>query len=82
MRVIVYAEDLSGRRDDGYYSKSDLGSALDLFFGSTDDRYFADPDGEEALSRTEIEGIFSVDRRVTFYNGDGEKTVIAADLGT
>lgn len=32
MRVIVYAQDLSGRNDDGYYSKPDISSALDIFF--------------------------------------------------
>ena len=79
MRVIVYAEDLSGRKDDGYYSKPDLASALEIFFGVGEVGMFLDPDVEHRLSRDEAEGIFDADGRVTFYNDDGEKVVISAD---
>ena len=79
MRVIVYAQDLSGRRDDGYYSKPDLPSALDIFFGPEAGNNFSDQDGEHVLSREDAEAVFNVERRVTFFNEIGEKVVIAAD---
>ena len=79
MRVVVFAQDLSGRRDDGHYTKPDIGSALDLFFSGEDPKNYLDDSGEEEMSREDAEGIFSVDRRVTFYNENGEKIVISAD---
>ncbi|WP_420381826.1 hypothetical protein [Novosphingobium sp.] len=79
MRVIVYAEDLSGRNDDGYYSKPDLASALEIFFGTSEFGMFLDRDGEQRLSRNEAEGIFDADRRVTFFNDEGEKVTISVD---
>ena len=79
MKVVVYAQDLSGRRDDGHYTKPDIDSALDLFFSGADAKNYLDDSCEEEMSREDAEGIFSVDRRVTFYNESGEKTVIAAD---
>ena len=80
MRVIVYAEDLSGRKDDGYYSKPDLASALDVFFGAGAGINTIDADGEDELNREDAEAMFNSDKRVTFYNEDGERVVISADL--
>lgn len=79
MQVVVYAEDLSGRKDDGYYTKPDLAAALDLFFDGTDSQNFVDDDGAHPITRAEVEDAFGQDRRVTFYNSDGEKVVISID---
>jgi hypothetical protein len=79
VRVIVYAEDLSGRRDDGHYSKPDLASALDIFFAPDAGVSSIDVDGEHPLSRDDAETMFNDERMVTFYNVDGEKVVISAD---
>ena len=82
MRVIVYAQDLSGRRDDGHYSKPDLASALDIFFASDAGTKSSDPEGEHVLSREDAETLFNDERRVAFYNEQGEKVVISADPTT
>lgn len=79
MRVVVYAQDLSGRRDDGYYTKPDLASALDLFFTPEGSKLFLDEDANDQLTREDAEALFGIDRRVTFYNEDGEQTIISAD---
>lgn len=79
MRVIVFAEDLSGRGDDGHYTVPSAEAAFEIFFGSEDEQNFADQDGENPVSREEIEEIFSQDRRVTFFNSNGEKVVISLD---
>jgi hypothetical protein len=79
MRVIVYAQDLSGRRDDGYYSKPDLASALNIFFGPDTGGNTSDEGGESVINREDAEAIFAVEKRVTFFNEDGEKVVISAD---
>ena len=79
MRVIIYAQDLSGRKDDGHYSKPDLDTALDIFFGPDAGVHSTDADGEHELNREDAEAMFNDDRRVVFYNDDGEKVVISAD---
>lgn len=79
MRVIIYAQDLSGRKDDGYYSKPGLASALDIFFGPDAGVNTMDADGEDTLSREDAEALFSSDRRLTFYNEAGERVIISAD---
>lgn len=80
MQVIVYAEDLSGRGDDGYYTKPDINAALDIFFSAGSLPNFVDPDSEKEIGRDEAQVIFQQDNRVTFYNADGEKVVISLDL--
>lgn len=79
MRVIVYAEDLSGRRDDGHYSAVDLAAALDIFFAPDAGKNTIDRDGEDTLDRGEAEAMFTQERRVTFYNAEGERVVLSAD---
>lgn len=79
MRVIVYAQDLSGRRDDGYYTKPEISAALDLFYTNPDETNFSDADGEAGLTRSDAEAIFATDGRVAFFNGAGEKIVITLD---
>ena len=79
MRVIVYAEDLSGRMDDGHYSAVDLSAALDIFFAPDAGVNTLDRDGQDTLDRAEAEALFTQERRVTFYNADGEKVVLSAD---
>lgn len=79
MRVIVFAQDLSGRRDHGHYTKPDLASALDLFFAADGSKVFLDADGSDEITRGDAEAVFASDRQVTFYNEDGEQTVITAD---
>lgn len=79
MRVVVYAQDLSGRNDDGYYTKPDLSSALDIFFNPENIEAFLDDEGESPLLRENAEEIFLQDNRVTFYNSAGEKVVISYD---
>ncbi len=79
MRVVIYAQDLSGRQDDGYYTKPDLSSALDIFFGPEKVDTFLDDDGDSPLLREHAEEIFRLDRRVTFYNSEGEKVIISYD---
>jgi len=79
MRVVIYAQDLSGRNDDGYYTKPDLSSALDVFFDPEKVDTFLDGEGENSLLREDAEKIFLQDKRVTFYNSDGEKVVITYD---
>jgi hypothetical protein len=79
MRVIVYAQDLSGRKDDGHYTRPSLDSALDLFFGGDGGDVFGDEDGTRPLSRAEAVEIFATDNRVAFFNVDGEKVVISRD---
>lgn len=79
MRVIVYAQDLSGRNDDGYYSKPDISSALDIFFDAGKMDAFIDDEGENPLSRGDAEEIFRSFKKLTFYNSDGEKIIISHD---
>ncbi len=79
MRVIVFSEDKSGRRDHGYYSKPDLASALDVFFSPSGSKMFLDMDGNDEMTREDAMAAFEVDRQVTFYNDDGERAVITAD---
>ncbi|WP_226019755.1 hypothetical protein [Novosphingobium sp. FKTRR1] len=79
MRVIVFAQDQSGRRDHGHYTKPDLASALDLFFSPDGSKLFLDVDGADEITREDAEAAFVIDRQVTFYNEDGEQTVISAD---
>ena len=79
MQVIVYAQDLSGRRDDGYYSKPSVAAALDIFFSAGASPNFTSSEGEDELSRADAEAIFNQEKRVTFYNADGEKVVISLD---
>ena len=79
MRVVVFAQDLSGRNDDGYYTKPELSLALDIFFASKNPNAFSDVDGEHPLTREDAEGIFKLDKKVIFYNEDGEKVVISYD---
>lgn len=82
MRVVIYAQDLSGRNDDGYYTKPDLSSALDIFFDPEKVDAFLDDEGENPLLREDAEEIFRQDKRVTFYNSEGEKVVISYDPST
>ena len=42
MTVVVYAQDLSGRRDDGHYTKPDIAAALEVFFSPSDAGNFID----------------------------------------
>ena len=79
MSVIVFAQDLSSRRDDGHYSKPDLASALGIFFGNPAAANFMDSGGQDELAREDAEAIFQQDGRVIFFNEDGEKVVIASD---
>lgn len=79
MTIIIHAQDLSGRMDDGYYTKPSLSEALDIFFGQPEAMNYFDIDAEEILSRKEAEEIFNQDKRVVFYNVDGEKVVISVD---
>jgi hypothetical protein len=79
MRVVIFAQDLSSRNDDGYYTKPDISSALDIFFPSGQADAFLDADGENALSRNDAEAIFQQDKKVIFYNEAGEKVVISQD---
>jgi hypothetical protein len=79
MRVIVFAQDLSGRRDHGHYTQPDLASALDLFFSPDGSKLFLDVDGADEITREDAEAAFVIDRRVTFYNETGEQTIITAD---
>ncbi|WP_420383653.1 hypothetical protein [Novosphingobium sp.] len=81
MRVVIYAQDLSGRNDDGYYTKPDLRSALDIFFDPEKHDTFLDDVGESPLSRDDAEEIFRQGKKVTFYNSEGEKIIISNDLG-
>jgi len=80
MRVVVYAQDLSGRRDDGYYTKPDITSALDLFFAGGTAKHYFDQEGNHEVSREDAEAIFKTDGRVTFYNEDTEKIVLVTDV--
>ena len=79
MRVVIHAQDLSGRNDDGYYTKADISSALDIFFNSSSAVNYSDADAEHVFTRQDAEGIFGLDGQVTFYNADGEKVVITLD---
>jgi len=79
MSVIVYAQDLSGRKDDGYYTKPDISAALDIFFDTPSTVNFVDDGAEHVLSREDAEAIFAQDGRISFYNADGEKVVITRD---
>ena len=79
MRVVVHAQDLSGRRDDGYYTKPDLPSALDIFFERVPAENFLDDAAEHTLSREDAEAMFNQDSKVSFYNADGEKVIITHD---
>lgn len=81
MSVIIYAQDLSGRKDDGYYTKPDISAALDIFFTTDKTSAFLDSDAEHPLGRSDAEAIFHQDRRVSFYNEDGEQVVISIDPG-
>lgn len=77
MRVIVHAEDSSGRGD-GYYTKDSIADALDVFFrpGST---MYHDPDCEEQIARSDAEEAFCRDREVVFYGEDGDRVTVALD---
>jgi hypothetical protein len=79
MRVIVFAEDLSGRRDDGYYTRPDISAALDIFYAHPDEVNFVDPDGQEPITRSDVEAIFKIEGKATFFNGAGEKVIITLD---
>jgi len=79
MRVVVFAEDLSGRRDDGYYTKPTLAEALSLFFSDAGSNNFLDAEGNDEFTREDAEVAFEQSKRITFYNEEGEKIVIAAD---
>ena len=79
MRVVIYAQDLSGRKDDGHYTKPDLNSALDIFFDPEKIDTFLDDEGDSPLLRIDAEEIFRQDRQVVFYNSAGEKVVISID---
>ena len=79
MRVIVYAQDLSGRRDDGYYTKPDIASATAIFFIPSGPKNFRDADGDHEITVDEAEDIFRADNRVEFFNEDGERIVISSD---
>lgn len=79
MRVVVFAEDRSGRCDDGYYTKPSISEALDIFFADRASPNFTNSEGEDALSRADAEAMFDQEKRVTFYNVDGEKVVISLD---
>lgn len=79
MRVIVFAQDLSGRHDHGYYTKPDLASALDLFFRADGSKMSLDADGSNEITREDAEAAFATVGRITFYNEDGEQTIISAD---
>jgi hypothetical protein len=79
MRVVIYAQDLSGRNDDGYYTRLDLSSALDIFFIPGNAETFLDDEGESPLLREDAEEIFRQDKRLTFYNSAGEKVIISYD---
>ena len=79
MRVIVYAQDLSGRRDDGYFTKPDAASALDIFFDVGGVTAFLDAEGENPLNRKDAELILEQDRRVKFFNENGEEVIISID---
>lgn len=79
MQVVIYAQDLSGRQDDGYYTKPSIGDALDIFFTSGADEAFVDEDAEHPMTRGDAEAAFAQEKRVTFYNADGEKVVISLD---
>ena len=79
MRVVVFAEDRSGRRDDGYYTKPSISAALDIFFSADASPNYTSSEGEGELSRAAAEAIFNQDKRVSFYNADGEKVVISLD---
>lgn len=81
MQVIVFAQDLSGRRDHGHYTKPDLASALDLFFIPDGSKLFLDAEGRDEMTREDAMAAFEVDRQVRFYNEDGEQTVISVDPG-
>lgn len=78
MRVVVYAQDLSSRKDDGYYTKPDISEALDIFFDAATAN-FIDDEAEHALSRQDAEALFDQDGKISFYNADGEKVVITRD---
>jgi hypothetical protein len=78
MQVIVHAEDRSGRGD-GYYTKPDIDSALDIFFESVSDPVYADRDGESLLTKEDAAAIFADENAVTFYNEDGEQVTISRD---
>jgi hypothetical protein len=80
MQVVVYAQDLSGRRDDGHYTKPSISEALDIFFSAPEEINFLDDSGEHSIDRTEAEAIFDQDSEVSFYNADGEKVVISLDV--
>jgi uncharacterized cupin superfamily protein len=74
MTVIVHAEDKSGRGD-GYYTKSSLKEALDVFY-TGEATYYLDRDGEEEAERDWLEELHVVNGQVTFYNEDGESITI------
>lgn len=77
MRIIVHAEDRSGRGD-GYYTKESIGDALDVFFRDGSDVY-RDSDCEEPMTRSEAEEIFRRDREVVFHGEDGDRITLALD---
>ena len=82
MTVVVYAQDLSGRRDDGHYTKPDINSALEIFFNLPEAEIFIDADAENRLTIDEAREIFEVGGQVSFYNEDGEKVIISLDPTT
>jgi len=78
MTVIVHAEDRSGRGD-GYYTKPDLSTALDGFFGPASETLYADPDGDEAVTREDVAATFDQQGEIAFYNEDGDRFLITKD---
>jgi hypothetical protein len=77
MRVIVHAEDSTGRGD-GYYTKEGVAEALDIFFRAGSVLYH-DRDCEEEVSRSDVEEAFERDRETVFYGEDGDKVTITLD---
>lgn len=78
MQVIVHVEDHGGRGD-GYYTKPDLQSALDIFFGLRSEPVYADQDAENPLDLATAIDVFAEENEVVFYNDDGERVRIVRD---
>ncbi len=78
MRVIVHAEDHSGRGD-GYYTKPGIDAALKPFFGHGSDTIYADRDAEEPMTAEDAAIAFRRDRAVMFFMESGEKVTITLD---
>ncbi len=78
MKIIVHAQDLSGRGD-GYYSKPDITSALLPFFVDSSDHVYVDSDASEVMEMNDAEQIFLQEGRIEFYMPEGEKIVMTRD---